>query len=62
MNHQLPDLPAILTIEELCEHLRCHRATVYRMIKQRRIPYFKIGADYRFVREHILEWEQAASK
>lgn len=34
----------VLTVEELCEHLRIHRVTLYRLLRRGEIPGFKIGA------------------
>jgi excisionase family DNA binding protein len=35
------------TVNEVAEILRVHRATVYRLIKKRRIPSIRVGCDYR---------------
>jgi excisionase family DNA binding protein len=46
----------VLTVAEVAEYLRIHRCTIYRLIKARKLPYFKIGSDYRFNREQIDQW------
>jgi excisionase family DNA binding protein len=46
----------ILTVAELAEYLRVHRSTIYRLLKARKLPAFKIGSDWRFNREHIDKW------
>jgi excisionase family DNA binding protein len=46
----------VLTVAELAEYLRVHRSTIYRLLKARKIPAFRIGSDWRFNREHIDEW------
>jgi len=46
----------ILTVTELAEYLRVHRSTIYRLLKARKLPAFRIGSDWRFNREHIDEW------
>jgi excisionase family DNA binding protein len=46
----------IMTVKELCSYLRIHQATLYRMIKDGKIPHFRMGADYRFNRETIDAW------
>src|SRR6266446_1795264 len=38
----------IYTIKELSEHLRVHRATIYRLLRQGRLPGFRVGGDWRF--------------
>jgi len=40
----------------VCDYLRIHKSTLYRLIKRDEIPYFRIGSDYRFNREAIDEW------
>jgi len=46
----------ILTVDELAEYLRVHRSTIYRLVKARKLPAFRIGSDWRFNREQIDEW------
>jgi excisionase family DNA binding protein len=46
----------VLTISELCEYLRVHRSTVYRLLKKGQLPGFKIGSDWRFNLEAIDRW------
>lgn len=48
-----------MTAEELCEYLRIHKSTLYRMIKTGKLPYFRMGSDYRFSREAIDEWRRS---
>jgi len=52
----------ILTAGELADYLRVSRTTIYRLVKARKIPAFKIGSDYRFTREQIDEWRAAQEK
>jgi excisionase family DNA binding protein len=44
----------ILTVEEVCELLRVDRSTIYRLVKEGRIPAFRIGSDWRFRKEGIV--------
>jgi excisionase family DNA binding protein len=37
-------------------YLRCHPGTVYRLLKLRQIPAFKIGGDWRFQKSAIERW------
>ncbi len=48
----------ILTITELSEHLRVHPTTIYRLLRQGRIPGFRVGASWRFSRRAIENWER----
>jgi len=51
----------VLTVGELAEYLRIHRSTVYRLLKRRQLPSFKIGSDWRFNLEAIDEWRMQQS-
>ena len=51
----------VLTVSELAEYLRIHRSTVYRLLKRRQLPSFKIGSDWRFNVEAIDEWRMQQS-
>jgi excisionase family DNA binding protein len=48
--------PEVLTVKEVCDLLRIHRSTIYRLVRQGRIPSFKIGKDWRFRKDLILRW------
>jgi excisionase family DNA binding protein len=49
-------MTSVLTLEEVAEFLQVHPSTVYRLLKNRRIPAFKIGSDWRFNQESIQSW------
>lgn len=46
----------IITVEELAALLGVHRITVYRHLKESKLPGFKIGRVWRFNREEISNW------
>jgi excisionase family DNA binding protein len=46
----------VLTLEEVAQFLHVHPSTVYRLLKNRRIPAFKMGSDWRFNQESIEQW------
>jgi excisionase family DNA binding protein len=46
----------VMTVEELSQYLHIHRSTVYRLLKRREIPAFRIGSDWRFNIETIDVW------
>jgi excisionase family DNA binding protein len=52
----------ILTLEEVADYLRVHPSTVYRLLKKREIPAFKIGSDWRFNLESIDHWRSKAER
>ena len=47
-----------MTAAEVCDFLRIHRNTLYRLAKAGGIPYFIVGKDYRFNRETIEKWSK----
>jgi excisionase family DNA binding protein len=49
-------MAGVLTLEEVADFLHVHPSTVYRLLKKRRIPAFKMGSDWRFNRESIEQW------
>ena len=48
--------PKIMTVKELSDYLRVHPATIYRLLKERKIPAFHVGSDWRFNAETIDRW------
>jgi excisionase family DNA binding protein len=50
-----PESP-VMTLAEVSAYLHIHPSTCYRLLKQHKIPGFKIGADHRFNREVIDQW------
>lgn len=49
-------MPQVMTLSDVAEYLRCHPSTVYRLLKEKRIPAFRVGTDWRFTREAIDDW------
>jgi excisionase family DNA binding protein len=54
----------ILTLSQVAEYLKVHKNTVYRLVKRKELPAFKVWHDWRFDLELIDRWrvaqEQAA--
>jgi putative molybdopterin biosynthesis protein len=46
----------VLTLEEVADFLHVHPSTVYRLLKKRGIPAFRMGSDWRFNQESIEQW------
>lgn len=47
---------AILTIKEVADYLKVNERTVYRLAGAKKIPAFKVGGTWRFVRSDIEQW------
>jgi len=46
----------IMTIREVASYLKMTEKTIYRLAKERKIPSFKVGGNWRFKKEAIDEW------
>ena len=46
----------MLTVRELAGYLRIHQVTVYRLLREQKLPAFRVGSDWRFNREAIERW------
>jgi len=54
----MPARDDIFTIKELSDHLRVHPTTIYRLLRQGRLPGFRVGSNWRFNRAAIEQWER----
>ena len=52
----------VLTVKEVCQLLKIHQGTLYRLVKAGEIPSFRIGSDYRFQEDLIERWMVEGSK
>lgn len=46
----------LLTIVEAAEYMRVNKSTVYILAKTKEFPAFKIGKEYRIVKEELDVW------
>jgi len=53
---------SILTLENVADYLRVHPSTIYRLLKRKQLPAFKIGRDWRFSLESIDRWRADAER
>jgi len=56
------DAPRVMTLVEVAEYLRVHSSTVYRLLKKKALPAYKIGSDWRFNVEDIDRYRLNASQ
>ncbi|MFC1667526.1 helix-turn-helix domain-containing protein [Candidatus Omnitrophota bacterium] len=47
---------AVLTIKDIAEYLNLHPMTVYKHVKNGKIPAFKIGVSWRIRKDSIKKW------
>jgi excisionase family DNA binding protein len=43
----------MMTVKELADYWRVHPTTIYRLLREGKIPAFRVGMDWRFNREAI---------
>jgi excisionase family DNA binding protein len=53
---------SILTLENVAEYLRVHPSTIYRLLKKKQLPGFKLGRDWCFNQESIDRWRADAER
>lgn len=51
-----PTKSRILTVEEVAQFLRVHPSTIYKMLKKKQLPAFRVGSDWRFAVEALEKW------
>ena len=56
MHQEIDKEPRMMTTAEVAKYLRVSRATVYRLVKQRKIPVSRIAKHLRFRRDVIDRW------
>lgn len=49
----------VLNAREVAAYLGVHLTTIYRLLKEKEIPAFRVGADWRFNLESIDSWRRA---
>ncbi len=56
MERQNEGFDTVMTLHEVAQFLRCHESTVYRLTKRGKIPAFRLGSEWRFLRSKIEQW------
>ena len=46
----------LLTIAEVAKYLNVDKFTIYRLVAKKKLPAFKVGAQWRFRKEMIDSW------
>lgn len=52
----------VMKLAEVAAHLRVHTSTIYRLLKKRQLPGFKVGDDWRFLRSDIEAYTHRQDK
>jgi len=56
------DKARILTVSELSEYLHIHRTTIYRLLREGKLPGFRLGSDWRISVDAIEQWQRDQMK
>jgi len=49
-------LERLLTVEQVAEYLNVDKFTVYRLLRRKKLPGFKVGNQWRFNHQMIEAW------
>jgi excisionase family DNA binding protein len=54
-----PESRDILTVEQAADYLQLSRATLFKLMKEQRLPHAKLGGSIRFSKAQLLGWVEA---
>lgn len=52
----LKDYPDVMNIDQMCEALKISPKTGYRLLREEKIRYMKVGRAYRIPKAHLLTY------
>ncbi len=55
------NLPELWDIDRMCAYLDCSKHLVYRLTREHRIPFVRVGKELRFRVADVATWLQAES-
>jgi len=58
----MPKIEQFLTAEEVAKALKLHPYTVRRLCREKKIPCFKFGGQWRFAKDEILKWNKVQTR
>jgi len=50
--------PKVMTVREVSEYLRVHPTTVYRLLRAKQLPAFRVGSEWRFNIDTLHHWSR----
>lgn len=57
----MKELVKAFTVEEIAEYLRLHPYTIRRLAREKKIPAFRAGGQWRFRKDDIDQWSKSYS-
>ena len=55
----MKELVKAFTVEEIAEYLRLHPYTIRRLAREKKIPAFRAGGQWRFRKDDIDRWSKS---
>jgi excisionase family DNA binding protein len=52
---------SLMTVEEVAEYLQLHPLTVRRLAREHKVPFFKLGRQWRAQKELLDQWIEEQS-
>lgn len=52
----MPETGDVLTIDDLSEYLKISKSTLYKLVREGKVPCQKVGRHWRFHKEAIESW------
>lgn len=56
------DYPDLLTFKEMCTLLNLGKNTAYKILTENRVPYLKLGREYRIPKIYLLQFIDSEAK
>lgn len=54
----LKELSEAYTAEEIAKYLKLHPYTIRRLAREKKVPAFRVGGQWRFRKDEIDEWSR----
>ena len=58
----MEELVEAYTAEEIAKYLKLHPYTIRRLARERKIPSFRVGGQWRFRKDEINEWSMTNNR
>ena len=55
----MKELPEAYTAEDVAQYLKLHPYTVRRLAREKKIPAFRVGGQWRFRKDEIDKWSRS---
>lgn len=52
----------ILTLDEASRLLKLSKSTIYNLVQRRKIPAYKLGRSWRFVKAYLIKWLEEGAR